>query len=1160
MMKDRTMSEPIKAAISDLFTVPNRFLRSVHLERDFANPNALADYIVTPAMADAVGRVADGLRSGSTHRAWRVTGDYGVGKSSFALLLSHLLSGSRNAESIDISDAIGWSDRRLEKNSFWPILITGAREGLVASIVRGVQEALAIADGHLTGIDQEKLRQAIDACKMTKSPRAFDRLLALVREQASAADRGVVLIIDELGKLLEYAAQNPDEQDVYVLQRLAETAARSGNQPFLVIGLLHQGFQAYAERLPAATRHEWDKVAGRFDEIVFDQPLAHTAALISGALGLSTAQLPAAILDEARVAARATGSMGWLGGGTTSAAGMDASRIYPLHPALLPPLARFFARFGQNERSLFGFLLSNEPFALQSFSQANLVGDGWYTLGDFYDYVRANFGHRLTGQSYQSQWLRIANTVDALVDRSSLELKVAKTVGLLNLLDADDLVPTRRAIHACLSTVPESDLEDAIERLVQDGVLFNRGERSGFRLWRNASVNLVSAFENAKRALGPVENVGLHLAPFLANDTLLARRHYVETGTMRYFEIRCTVSDRLSETMAAPSNGDGLVALVLPDTVEDQVAAQELAKSATCERDNVIVGIVRPLSFLAPELAAVRYWQWVQDNTPELLDDTIAAEEVSRQLHFAIRSLTSQFAMISGLDRSSAATVDWYHRGGKMAIETTLTNTLSLLCDRLFTRAPRVANELINKNVLSSAAASARMRLIEGVFEAASLPSFGMDSGKAPPEKSIYLSIFKAGNLHVEADGRFQLAEPTPDNDPLNLLPALSRLIFMIRQGLGNRVSVSALLEDLKQPPYGVRDGLAPLLLAVVLKIHSHELAVYENGTFLSRFGALEFQRMTRATASFEIQYCSVEGVRSDVFRRLAGAFATSVSDRQPVLLDVVQELCKFAARLPEQTRKSRGLSSVTRAVRDVLTTATEPATLLFHDLPKACGLEAFRLDAPSSPKAADTFVTLLKEAVNELQTAYGKLLERIVDRVADASGFEKGTFDRRVLANRAARVSLLVREPRLRAFSLRLRDPGLSNDAWAEALASFVVARPPAKWMPGDEARFGEEIGALAELFKKVEAAAFDSADGTAAPDAVRVNLTRPDGQDFVQVVDNITLSASEERVMEELASMLPQGEQKRVQMLTNLLLKELRARSEAAVPAEANGNQAKS
>ena len=45
--------------------------------------------------------------------------------------------------------------------------------------------------------------------------------------------RGLLLIIDELGKLLEYAASHPDDGDVFILQELAEAAARS-ESPFLV--------------------------------------------------------------------------------------------------------------------------------------------------------------------------------------------------------------------------------------------------------------------------------------------------------------------------------------------------------------------------------------------------------------------------------------------------------------------------------------------------------------------------------------------------------------------------------------------------------------------------------------------------------------------------------------------------------------------------------------------------------------------------------------------------------------------------------------------------------------------------------------------------------------------------------------------------------------
>ena len=73
--------------IAEIFDIKGRFLRSAHLERDFRDPSALYGYILTPGIRDSIERLASGLDPRSGQRAWRITGDYGSGKSSFALLL-----------------------------------------------------------------------------------------------------------------------------------------------------------------------------------------------------------------------------------------------------------------------------------------------------------------------------------------------------------------------------------------------------------------------------------------------------------------------------------------------------------------------------------------------------------------------------------------------------------------------------------------------------------------------------------------------------------------------------------------------------------------------------------------------------------------------------------------------------------------------------------------------------------------------------------------------------------------------------------------------------------------------------------------------------------------------------------------------------------------
>jgi len=1132
------MAEPKAATIAEIFSIPGRFLRSVQLEKDFLDASALENYIVTPPMADALHQILASVRDGSKRRAWRITGDYGVGKSSMALVFARLLSDPSGKDSKRVAKAIGWrpgnNDRR-----FLPILVTGARESIPTAVARAIRESMLHPD--FADLLNSRVEAALEACETSGSVRSLEQLISLMTKRTADRDLGLLLIIDELGKLLEHAALNPDQEDVFALQRLAEMAARSNASPFLLVGILHQGFQAYAERLPLALRHEWDKVAGRFEEIVFDQPLVHSAALVAGALGVDEGALPAGVRTQANSALEMAGQVGWLGGRGFA---IDPACFYPLHPALLPVMVRFFSHFGQSERSLFGFLLSSEPMALQAFAASTEIGEGWFDTARFYDYVRASFGHRVSAGNYQSQWLRIVATIDSCVGIDPIGLKVLKTVGLLNLLDSDDLLPTYRTLGACLSGA--SDVNAAIDSLVREGLLFERGGSGALRLWPSSSINLTASFNAAKRAVGEVEAVAPALSDILDGEMVLARRHYLETGTMRYFELRYATAEDVGKAASKSTNADGLIIVALADQKDQQHSARDIAATPLiAENPAILVAVAAPVWQLASYLRDVMVWQWVEANTPDLSSDDFASAEVKRQISRTRQALLAQFAELTRIDAKTG--MEWIYAGKNYEVTGNLPKIVSQLCNDLYPLSPRVTNELINRNVLSSAAASARMRLIEGLFKAPEMPLLGMDERKSPPEKSMYLSVLQKGALHVADRESFTLQIPQASNDRLHLEPSLTEIVRMIRAGKGCRIAITDILGRLANRPYGVRDGLAPILLAVVVRVHGHELALYENGTFLPRFGAMEFLRLIKAPQTFEIQHCSVEGVRSNVFTRLANLFALGIKGRQPVLLDVVTELCQFAARLPEYTRKAKALSPTTLAVRDALLSAREPATLLFADLPNACGLPIFRIDE-ADESSVEEFISRFTDAVQELQNTYSDLIARIVKRTSEAAGQDPDKFDRVALASRGARVSLAAREPRLRAFALRLRDPALHDEAWAESLASFVVAKPPARWMPGDEARFTEEIAALAELFAKVESTAFSTSDDRPDTDAIRLNLTRGDGRDLVRVLHPINLDAGDQDLMNALSTRLPQGEAQRIQILANLLWEELaRAKRES-------------
>jgi hypothetical protein len=434
------------------------------------------------------------------------------------------------------------------------------------------------------------------------------------------------------------------------------------------------------------------------------------------------------------------------------------------------------------------------------------------------------------------------------------------------------------------------------------------------------------------------------------------------------------------------------------------------------------------------------------------------------------------------------------------------------------------------------------MRLIEGMFLASDQRELGLDPQKAPPERSMYLSVLHRGRVHREEHGRYFLDEPREGEDPLRLRPVLAHVVKVLEGAHGGRVPVTTLLNEVRSRPFGVRDGVAPLLLAVVLGARAHEIAVYERGTFLHRFGPSDFLRLLKQPASFECQLCRVVGVRAEVFRRLVDIFAEDRDRKtQTDLLDVVTPLCKFAAQLPDYTRRTSRVDATAARIRMALLGGREPGTLLFNDLPLACDMAPFAPDELLDESRIDSFVVRLQASTMILRDVYPQLLTRIVADVAGASGDAGAPLDRARLAARAARVSLVAREVRLRAFALRLRDPGLTEDTWAEALGSFVVGKPPTRWIDADLDHWQVEIEKLFGTFVHVEAAAFRHGPEPLAS-AVRLAVTRADGREVERVIDTRPdIEAHLVDLVAELERVLPRDKGLRLAALSRLLWDEL-------------------
>jgi hypothetical protein len=1102
--------------ISSVHHYSNRFLRSTDLSRDFDDPNGLQGYWLTDFGKTCLRRLSDGLKTNSSRRAWRLTGDFGSGKSSFALLLANALRSARERLPSGLRRQVLQELPDAKKLKYIPVLVVGNREAMAPAILRGFQRVLAelFPRGAKSALDV-----AIEKTLRTSHP--HDQEILRLIHQANAKiiqtgkGDGTLLILDEVGKFLEFAALNPEEQDVYFLQQLAEIAARSRKQPLMVVCLLHQGFNAYAEQLAHTTQREWEKIAGRFEEILFHQPLDQVALLVASALNPDVRKIPSNLKKEAELLFRAAIDLGWYG----TVASRDTlrrlqHRVFPLDPMVLPVVVRSFQRFGQNERSLFSFLCSHEPFGLRAFSNARLKTDTrLYQLADFYDYIRTNFGYRLAVASYRTHWNVIESVIEARNTEDPLELRVLKTVGLLNLLNTADFVPTEEAAAWAVGSVSKPEqgkVRAVLKKLTKARVLYFRGEARGYSLWPYTSVDIEGRFEEAKRALPMVSQIAQAITHQLDPQPIVARAHYIKTGNLRYFDVVYCMPGELSRAASSHvTQADGVIFVPMCETPAEHKEAKSTAEQIR-EREGRLIQLIavpRPLNYLRQAVLDAQRWEWIQSNTAELKDDRFASEEVQLHLQEARNRLQSQIQDFIGLKRlSGGSTLSWFYNGKEQSFSSgrKVLSWLSEICDSVFHEAPTIRNELVNRHNLSSAAAAARMRLLELMFANANKPDLGLPADRKPPEKSMYLSVLKQTGMHHEKDGQWAIGLPQ-GNDSSHVGRTIQKIRGVISKRPDSRVPIQQLMDTLRRPPYGLRDGLFPILLAVVAIADEQDIAFYENGTFLREVGKDAFLRMTKAPEKFEIQYCKIEGLRSEVFHRLAQMLELSANDGKTLeLLDVVRSLCQFVARLPEYVRNTKRLSTITLAVRNVILEAREPVRMMFHDLPESCGFNEFEIGRPASTKEAQQFVLRLKQSLDELRAAFLNLQDRIEKSLAKEFdyGDQSAKQYRPKLAERAEQLLLRVTESKLKAFAFRLFDKGLPESDWLESLGSFLALQPPSKWKDEDEDTFDRELGNLVGRFKRAESLSFGDTPSAMPKIGIRVAVTQADGSERQEVI----------------------------------------------------------
>ena len=681
---------------------------------------------------------------------------------------------------------------------------------LSIALLRGLENGLKAFGISSNSSVPRKIRQ-LSKTAVNDTPLQASEITNLFESATRAIKRkggqGLLLVIDELGKFLEYAAHSPAQGDVFVLQTLAEFATRSEQTPLLFLTILHQAFEQYANKFAKSQQEEWVKVQGRFEDIAFVEPTEQVLRLIGSAIERTSANR----VENLSLPAEFNLKPNQL---TENEFSELLKNCLPLHPIVALVIDPIFRRFAQNERSLFAFLSSSEPNGLQDFLSSQYY-DGnllpMFSLADLYDYLNVTQGNRLYTSQTGKKWAEIEYAINRLPDPSAMMVKLIKAIGILNVVGEvmPNLKASERLLHYALNDNTEqfaSEFENAISILKRRSIVIYRSYNDVYALWEGSDIDIEAKLREAAAHIDTKVALATDLSRYMPIRPLVARRHLFQTGTLRYFTIRYTDIDNFDGDLEKPlDDADGLVLYALPATEEEVKKLEEKANDRKINnRVEVLIAIPRTIGSLRDAVTQLVYLHWIAENTPELEGDAVARRELSARMIEAEREVSDQLVEIFGGNSDGACT--WYHNGKPIGINSPKArNTyLSKICDDIYNKTPIIRNELINRRKISGAATTARKKLIQKMLEEGDKQNLGITG--YPAEMSIYRSLLWNTGMHRETNGVCGFHPPKPDdkNKIENTWKAIEGFLETCE---GERQPVEKLYEDLMDPPLGVREG-----------------------------------------------------------------------------------------------------------------------------------------------------------------------------------------------------------------------------------------------------------------------------------------------------------------------------------------------------------------
>jgi len=979
-------------------TTRNKFSLSTNILRD---KNIKIDYVSTRnannALASILGEYKRGVRS------YVIIGAYGTGKSSFLVALRQTLSKETNHFSEhDVSL------RKLPEFEFIDVV------GEYSSLEENLSELLSL--------DGKKTAQSII------------RELEKKRKLLQKKGKGLVLVIDEFGKFLEYAAKNSPESELYLIQQIAEWVNNPDNNCLLVC-TLHQDFSTYSLQLTRNQRLEWDKVKGRLKELPFNEPVEQLLLLAANRIEKKYSTLkPEKNFDKLFSLIESAKAFPFKNHFDKEV----AKKLYPFDILSAALLTLSLQKYGQNERSLFSFIESNASSALGGFESSKKP---YYSISSVYDYLLNEYYTYINSKynPHFNQWSSIRRAIEKIdgafessKDQLSAE-ELIKAIGLINIFASTSakLEPNFYFIYGQLALGIENSVS-IIELLEKKKIIRYVKHSVKYILSEGTDVDIELAIDDAGRIVEKVSNVVQQLSQIFEFPFISAKSNVYKSGTPRYFQFKLTESP----IQAMPEGEiDGFINLVF---AEGESAQEEICKHSKNCTEAILFGFYKNTGEIKNILFEIQKIKKAKEINSE---DKIAVRELNSIQDHYIKLLNHR--VLNNI-YSDSGNIVWYSMGTELTIPSRqkFNNVLSIISGQVYHQTPCFRNEMVNRTKVSSQIAFARRKLLDRLVNNLDEKNIGFLDNEFPPEKSIYLSLLLNTGIHRVWGNSGRLSRPSE----ASFLPLWEAGIKFLDITKNKERKLTELIEILSIKPFKLKEGFIDFWLPIFLLANSHEYALYESGIYIPEINTDVLELINKRPSLFTIKAFDVAGVKLDLFKKYRAFLNQSVekSVTSSSFIETIKPFLVFYKDLPESTKKTQrwlGVESI--AIRNVISNAKDPEKTFFEGFPTALGFS--NQDFVDNSKAVGEFITRLKSSIKELQGCHDNLVNHFENYfISEVLGYDSAFPDyKSAIAIRYQNLKVHLLLPAQKTFSSRLLSELDDRKAWLSSIAQTLIGKP---------------------------------------------------------------------------------------------------------------------